>query len=132
MSNPTPPIRVSSTVLLVCITAVVCFTIAAAVALFVALPEGANTGSLVALLVASIPASVGSLVAVAKLGQLEGQVQDVQQDTNRLANGLGSAKMRDAVGQVMRPDLIDPAARPQLEADREHVQRQHDENRDPR
>lgn len=91
-------------VLMVCITTLACFTIAGCLVAFVAVPEGANTGSLIAILMGSIPATVASLLAVMQIRNVAATVTEVADDTQRLANGLGDAKFRSAVA-----DVVDPA-----------------------
>lgn len=114
------PPAISYTVLMVCVVVLVCFMAACAVAVFLAAPEGANTFSLIALLIGSVPATVASLVGLVKISGVAEQMTDVQADTNALTNGLGDAKLRAAVADVLHPNLVDPAIKTQLEADKLH------------
>lgn len=127
--HPRPAALSSTTPLLVCITVLSCFAIAAAVVIFVAVPDGANTGSLVALLLANLASTIPILVSVFKVNAVQNQVDEVAQDTERLANGTGDAKIRAAVAAVLAPHLIDPEAREQLAAD-EVTNRRNDERAD--
>lgn len=111
----------SYTVLMVCITVVVCFIGAACVAVFLAAPEGANTFSLVAILLGVIPSTVASLVALVSIKGVSAQVTAVQSDTDALTNGLGLAQARTAVADVLPPGLVDPNAHSQLAADRTRI-----------
>lgn len=113
-TNPSP---VSTTVLMACVTTAFCFVVAACVAVFLAVPEGANTFSLVAILVGSLAPTIASLVGLVKLSSVQTQVIDVAADTEKLTNGFGDAKLRRAVADVLHPDLIDPAVRAQLSRD---------------
>jgi hypothetical protein len=106
-----------TTTLLVCITVLVCFVTAVGAAVFIAAPAGANTGSLVVILVGQLATVVPVMVSVVKVNTIANQVDEVAQDTERLANGTGDAKIRAAVAAVLAPHLIDPEIRPQLEAD---------------
>lgn len=115
--RPASP-AISFTVLMTCVTVVVCFVVAACTAIFLAVPDGANTFSLVAILLATVPSTIASLVGLVKLSGVAEQVTDVATDTHELTNGLGQAKLRAAVAEVVHPDLIDPAALPQLAADK--------------
>lgn len=115
--NPAPAATSSTTPLLVCITVLVCFISAVGAAVFVAVPDGANTGSLVALMVGQLATTVPVLVSVFKVNAVAHQVDEVAQDTERLANGTGDAKIRAAVAAVLAPHLIDPAVKPQLAED---------------
>lgn len=109
----------SLSVLAVLVVVVFCFTIGACVAVFIAAPEGANTGSLVVILIGTLPPTVASLVALAKVTGIGGDVAEVKADTTRLTNGLADAKMRAALAEVVPNHMIDPAyAQEQLGVDR--------------
>lgn len=97
--------------LIVVVGAIVCFTIAAVVTVAVAIPEGANTGSLIALLLANLASVIPALVAAARATQTATGVE-------ALSNGTMDAKIRTALAEVMRPEAVDPAAKPQLAQDR--------------
>lgn len=97
---------------------VFCFVVAACVAVFIAAPEGANTGSLVAILIGSLAPTLASLGVLAKVNGTEAKVDQVAQDTYRLTNGLLDAKVRAGMADVLPDHLIDPDAHEQIKADR--------------
>lgn len=90
---------------------VFCFVVAACVAVFIAAPEGANTGSLVAILIGSLAPTLASLGVLAK-------VNKVADDTHALTNGLLDAKVRAGFADVAHPSFIRPEARDQIARDR--------------
>lgn len=103
--------QTSATVLLIVVGAVTCFVVAAAVVIFVAAPEGANTGSLIALLIGIIPTTAASLAALAKVDQTGKVVDD-------LANGKMDAKIRAGLADLLPEHQIKPEAREQVARDR--------------
>lgn len=105
------------TVLVVGVIIVFCFTVAAVVAISVAVPEGANKGSLVAILMGSLAPTIASLVALAKVSSVSGTVDQVAEDTTKLTNGLMDSKIRAAVADVLPAHLVDPNARAQIASD---------------
>lgn len=105
----------ATTVLILVVGTIVCFTIAAVVTISVAIPEGANTGTLVALLLANLASVIPALVAAARATQTASGVES-------LSNGTMDAKIRTALAEVMRPEAIDPAAKRQLEHDKARLQ----------
>lgn len=109
-TTPARPV-VSSTVLVVGMVVVFCFTLAAVVVITVAVPNGANTGSLIAILIGTLAPTLATLVSLAKMGKVSAQVDE-------LGNGLMQAKVRTALADVLQAHLIDPAAAPQLAEDR--------------
>lgn len=115
--NARPVAASQTTTLLICITVLVCFVTAIGAAVFIAAPAGANTGSLVVILVSNLATVIPVMVAAVKVNTIANQVDEVAQDTERLANGSGDAKIRSAVAAVLAPHLIDPGARQQLAQD---------------
>lgn len=101
--------------LIVVVGTIVCFTIAAVVTVAVAIPEGANTGSLIALLLANLASVIPALVAAARATQTASGVE-------ALSNGTMDAKIRTALAEVLRPEAIDPAAKPQLAHDQQRLE----------
>lgn len=101
----------STTVIVVAVASMFCFTMAAAVAIVVAVPEGTNPGALVALLLAAMGTAVPAVLALAKIGRVAAQVDD-------LSNGLMDSKIRAGVADVLPPQLVHQDAREQLESDR--------------
>lgn len=85
---------VQSNVLITCATVVIGLTLAAATAIFVAAPDGANTGSLFAILMASIPANIVGLTALVK-------ANSIKEDTDQILNGTMDAKMESAIHRAM-------------------------------
>lgn len=106
-----------------------CFVVAACVAVFIAAPEGANTGSLITLLLGSLASTLASLGVLAKVNQTEAKVDRVADDTYRLTNGLLDAKVRAGVADVLPDHMIDPDARTLIEGDRKMRQDQHDDSK---
>lgn len=103
-----------------------CFVVAACVAVFIAAPEGANTGSLVAILIGSLAPTLASLGVLAKVNNTDAKVDRVADDTYRLTNGLLDAKVRAGVADVLPDHLIDPEARDQIVEDRKIREQQHE------
>lgn len=98
---------------------VFCFVVAACVVVFVAAPEGANTGSLIAILVGSLAPTLASLGVLAKVNR-------VADDTYRLTNGLLDAKVRAAIADTTPEHMLDPDyVDQQLHADRRVRDQQH-------
>lgn len=110
--------RTDTAVLLVCVTVLVSIICGVAVVAFVFAPEGTNPTALAGVMVGALAPTIASMVAVVKVSGVSSQVADVAADTNKLANGLGDAKIRTAVADVLADDLVDPEAREQLAADR--------------
>lgn len=127
MSTPEPqPQRGSATPLvavIVGVVVIVCFTMASCVALFVAAPEGANTGSLITILLGNLAPTLAVLALLAKQQQTDQKVDTIGQTTHRLANGLLDAKIRAGVADVLDPAYIDETAVQQLATDRAHRDR---------
>lgn len=116
--NPPSSSAISGTVLLVCISAVACFTIAAATCAWLFAPDGRDPTILVSTIVGTLAPTLAILAALAKLGNVSEQVADVAQDAELMKNGLGDSKIRAAVADVLPDHLIDPASRQLVEADR--------------
>ena len=111
--------------------AVFCFVIAAVVAVFIAAPEGANTGSLITTLVGQIAPTLVALGVLAKVNSTEAKVEQVADDTYRLTNGLLDAKARAAIADTMPEHLLDPDyVEGQMHRDRRIRDQQHNEAAD--
>lgn len=110
MSSPTP-IRTAPTAVIVGVVVVVCFAIAAVVAITIAAPDGANTGSIITLLLGSLAPTIAALANLAKTEKIQAQVDE-------LSNGLGDAKHRAAIADVVRPEFLRDDAAPLLDQDR--------------
>ena len=121
---------VSTTVVVVGVVVVFCFTIAACVAIFVAAPEGANTGSLVTILLSSVAQVVGVLALLVKVSGTDAKVDQVAQDTYRLTNGLLDSKVRAALSDTVHPDFIRDDATDMLQNDRRVRDEQHNTARE--
>lgn len=96
---------------------------AAIIYLYSAQPEVDHT-SLVTLLLGLTSTTVVALLALLKsldnsreLQQNSETTADTAHTVSELANGAMDSKIRLAVAEVLAPHLVDPAARPQLEAD---------------
>lgn len=114
----TSPPRSDTAILLVCVTVLVCVVVTASALVYVFAPSGTDLPSLTTTLVGALAPTIAAMVAVIKVGGVANQVADVAEDTNKLANGMGDAKIRAAVADVLPDHLIDTGAKPQLEADR--------------
>lgn len=114
---------------LVIIGALVCFTMAMAVLVFLFAPADRDTSTLITVLFAQLPTTVTALVAVVGVRGVDAKVEQVADDTQRLANGLGDAKFRSAVAEVVDPRYHAAAYRhsDQPEQDRAVVDRRHAE-----
>lgn len=111
-------VAISGTVLLMCITSLTCFVVGIAAVVWLFAPEGSDPTVLVSTLVGTLAPTIAVMGALARLSSVSDQVADVAEDTNKLANGLGDAKIRAAVADVLPDHMIDPQARPLIEADR--------------
>lgn len=108
----------STSVLLVCVTVLVSVVVGASSLVFIFAPSGTDPTVLAATLVGTLAPTIAALGAMVKIGGVSSQVSDMAQDTDKLANGLGDAKIRAAIAEVLPDHLIDPSVKPQLEADR--------------
>lgn len=107
MSTPKPA---SNTVGIVAAAAVIIFAMACVVALQIAVPEGANTFSLIALLLGQVPGAIAALMGLQKSTQANATL-------HQLANGLGDAKHRAAIADVVKPEFLRDDVDDQLAAD---------------
>lgn len=120
MSNrPTTTPAVSTTVVAVSVVIVFCFTLACAAAMFIAAPDGANTGSLITILLGPLAPTIGTLALLVKVSGTDAKVDQVAQDTYRLTNGLLDAKVRAGVADVVAPELLREDAHAQVALDRQ-------------
>lgn len=87
--------------LVVCVTVLVCFFGALAVLCFILAPADRDTSTIIALLFAQLAPTITAVVAVLQVRNVDAKVQNVAHDTERLANGLGDAKFRQAVASVV-------------------------------
>lgn len=110
--------RSETTVVVICVTVLVSVVVAAVALVYVFAPAGTDTPGLAAILVGTLAPTIAALATMLKVGNVSSQVADVAADTEKLANGLGDAKIRTAVADVLADDLVDPEAREQLAADR--------------
>ena len=123
MTQQTSPEKGSASplvVVIVGVVVVVCFTIAACVAVFVAAPEGANTGSLMTILIGNLAPTLAVLALLAKAQGTDQKVEKIESQAAQLVNGTMDAKIRAGIADVLDPSLIDPTALQQIENDRAH------------
>lgn len=113
--------RSDSTILLLCATVLVGIVVGASALAFILAPDGRDPTILVTALVAVLAPTIASLAAVVKVGGVSAQVADVAADTERLSNGLGDAKIRAAVADVLPDHMVDPGVQAQLAVDRERI-----------
>lgn len=73
--------------------AVICFVIAAIVVVVIAVPEGANKGSLIALLVGMIPSTLTALAVFARVESNSRKVEEVASNVHALRNGEMAGKL---------------------------------------
>lgn len=118
MSRTKPNELTSGVALIVGVVVVFCFTVAAVVAVTVAVPDGANAATLITLLLGSLAPTIASLVGLAKLSAVGDRVDVVAAQSHDLTNGLMDSKIRAAVADVLSPEMVDESARPQIAADR--------------
>lgn len=118
--------RSDTGLMLVCVTVLVGMVVAGAVIAYIFGPKDGSSNSLITTLVAVLAPTVAAMAAVVKVGGVQSQVADVAADTERLANGLGDAKIRAAVADVLPDHMVDPAARTQLAEDRARIARPED------
>ena len=100
-----------STAVVVALTAVACTLIAALTLVVVTVDKSEVPEGWLALFLATLSTVIATLVGLARTEKIGRQVDD-------LSNGKMDAKIRRAVAEVLRPDMVDPEARPQLERDR--------------
>lgn len=100
--------RRPSTVLVVCATIVI---VAALVAVTLILMSGTADKDTVGIVVVMVGTLLTTLVGLQR-------TEDVKRTVDDLANGKMDAKVRVATAEVLADDLIDPAIREQLVADR--------------
>lgn len=119
MTDPQPqrPV-VNNTVLIVAATAVVVVTIGAIALVAVAIEDGARASSMIALIGAPLTLLLGFLGMFITLQNIGAKVERTERMATELTNGLGDAKTRAAVADVLPDHLIDPAMREQIERDR--------------
>lgn len=87
----------SNNIIAVCVTVIVCFTLAAAVGVFIAVPDGANTGSLIAIIMASLPGNIVGITALVK-------ANSIKEDTGAILNGRMEAKIESVMKTVLAED----------------------------
>lgn len=116
-------------VLIVCVTVLASVVIVAVVVAFVLVPEGTNTVLLVTVLVGMLPPTVASLIAVLSIRQVSAGQTDMASDVGKLANGIGDAKFRAAVADVVDPAYHAPGAEVQREVDKAVLEAAHEDPR---
>lgn len=97
---------------------VVLFLGSLAAVVVLSLRPGEDITALVGSVFTNLAAIVAVLVNVQRTNAVGAKVDHVEDHTSALVNGLLDSKVRSAVAEVMHPDLIDPAAQPQLAADK--------------
>lgn len=108
----------STNVLIIAATAAVITLVAAITLVAVLVQDSTRATTMIGLIAAPVTSLIGFLVLMARLDTVKGDVEQVKDHTEAMTNGLGDAKTRAAVADVLRPDLIDPTIREQLVADR--------------
>lgn len=120
-NSPTPHVpnsRGDNTVLIVAGTVVGVVVVVAITAVAIAIEDGARAASMIALIVGPLATLLAFLGLFVKVQSLGGDVAKSLEQTTELTNGLGDAKFRAAVADVLHNDLIDPAVHDQLARDR--------------
>lgn len=118
MSTPHPSTTGDTAILLICVTVLVSIIGVISAAVFILADENHDPTVLCATLVGTLAPTIAAMAAVVKVAGVSAQVSDVAEDTNKMANGLGDSKIRAAMADVLPDHMVDPAAMPQLEADR--------------
>lgn len=134
MSTPKP----STTVALIAVCVVFCFTLACVVAVFIAAPDGANTATLAASLLGTLAPTIAAVALLVQVKDVKATQTDqgerlerVASDTHALTNGLLDSKVRVGVSEVLRPDLLHPDVQETLNADRIVREDAHDDGGEP-
>lgn len=136
--SPNAPQKSSTNVALIVVAIVFSVTLAAAVIVFAVAPEGSNTVTLIGALLGTLAPTIAALAVLVQVkavavtqAQHGERIDRVAEDTYALTNGLLDSKVRAGVADVMRDDLLDPAAEPLVDADKRAIAEHHDENGAP-
>lgn len=116
MPNKAPDQTTTRTIVRAVVVLFTC-SLAAVVALTIFVDDSGTESALVGAVFTNLAAIAAVLVNVQRTNAVGAQVDQVATHTEALTNGLLDAKVRTAVAEVMRPDLVDPEARDQLAAD---------------
>lgn len=109
MSSTTP--QPSGNVLVIAIAAMFVCVIVSATLLVMAVEDGARVESMVVIMLSALTTTIAALATLA-------QVNAVRKQVDFLANGGTDSKVRAAVADVLRHDLIREDAAEQLAVDR--------------
>lgn len=80
--------------LVVAVVVMFCFVVAACAAVFVASPDGANTGSLITILLGSLASTIAALAALAGVARVDGKA-------DKMLNGVMDHKIKHGVHAAM-------------------------------
>lgn len=82
--------------------AVVLFLIAAIIAVVIAVPEGANKGSLITILIAAIPSTLAALAALAAVDRVGRRIEQVGQRVEETAADVAAVRNGEMEGKLHR------------------------------
>lgn len=122
MSTPQPSQPGQSakgnTVLIVAAAVIGVVVIVAITAVAIAIEDGARAASMIALIVGPLATLLAFFGLFVNVQGMRTDIAQVKGQTTELTNGLGDAKFRAAVADVLPDHMIDPAIFPQLQRDR--------------
>ena len=109
MSTPTPGSgRVSSTAALVVVAVVFVVTVISVLLAFLFAPEGRDLTLVIGPLLGTLAPTIAAVALLVQVRGVSADVSQVRQDTHALTNGLLDSKVRAAVSETVRPDLLHP------------------------
>lgn len=97
----------TNAILAVCTVVMFGVAMAAVVAIAVAVPEGANPGSMIVILLGSLATSLATLATLLKGDKTHEVVKEVKAQTDDLTNGLMDAKLIAALVKVLPAHMLD-------------------------
>lgn len=101
-----------------------CFVavVTACTAIYIANPAGENITSVLTILLGSLGSTIAVLATLAKVGDVDKRVGDVDRKVDFLANGGTDAKIRAGIADVVKDEFLkdEEGTAEQLEADRAH------------
>jgi len=130
MSTPLGPSssqRVSATAALVVVAIVFVVTVLSVLAAFLFAPEGRDLTLVIGPLLGTLAPTIAAVALLVQVRGVQADVSQVRQDTHALTNGLLDSKVRAAVSETVRDDLIDPSAHAMIERDKRVRSDAHDD-----
>lgn len=119
MSTPTPPGKPGNNNVIIIVAAVVGVVVILAItSVAIAIEDGARAASMIGLIVAPLATLLAFFGLFVNVQSIKADVSRSLEQTTELTNGLGDAKFRAAVADVLPDHMIDPAIRDQIVRDR--------------